>query len=166
MSWHVASMAGIPPTHTATTRKLPLSHRCTHERTPRTGTHAHTHRSNRTDELSGTCARQKPFHLLRVAVARQVVDEELRVGQVRQAEGRVRGRELLVHDARGAGIHAGTAIIGVDGDSEEAELTSAAKEGGVECLVAIVLERLRFHLAGDKRRAELTESAVLLRRVE
>ena len=63
--------------------------------------------------------------------------------EVAQREGRVRGGELLVDDARGDGVHAAPAARLVRGDAEEAQLAAAREERAVEPLLFVVLGALR-----------------------
>mmetsp|Transcript_22029 Transcript_22029/g.73071 ORF Transcript_22029/g.73071 Transcript_22029/m.73071 type:complete len:295 (-) Transcript_22029:55-939(-) len=123
----------------------------------------HAHAADRFARARG---REPGGLLLGGAVAREVVDEELRVGQVREAEGRVRRRELLVHDAGRRRVHARAAVLGVDGHAEQPELAGAAKERVVEPLRPVELERLRLHLVPHERGAQLAERIVLRGRVE
>jgi len=90
--------------------------------------------------------REPPLFLLLGRVDGDVVDVEHGVGEVGEAEGRVRRGELLVHDARRYCVHAASAKVVVGGDAEEAEVAAVPEECAVKLFVAIMLQTLRVHL--------------------
>mmetsp|Transcript_29898 Transcript_29898/g.96477 ORF Transcript_29898/g.96477 Transcript_29898/m.96477 type:complete len:247 (-) Transcript_29898:108-848(-) len=114
-----------------------------------------------THSLAGAGGGQPRLALLGGAVTRQVVREELRVRQVRQAEGRVRRGQLLMNDRRGRRVHPGATVLGRDGDAEQAQLARPAKEGLIEPLLPVVHQRLRFNFLPHKRGAQRAERRVL-----
>jgi hypothetical protein len=77
-------------------------------------------------------------HALRlVAVHVQVVGEQHGVRQVRQREGRVGRRQLLVRDDRGGGVEPCAAHLFAEGDAQQAQLAQLAEERHVEGLGAV-----------------------------
>eukprot|EP00962_Isochrysis_galbana_P051791 scaffold23218_cov112-Isochrysis_galbana.AAC.1 len=133
----------------------PVSERATH-RAMIWFRHPHS-----THSLAGAGGGQPRLALLGGAVTRQVVREELRVRQVRQAEGRVRRGQLLMNDRRGRRVHPGATVLGRDGDAEQAQLARPAKEGLIEPLLPVVHQRLRFNFLPHKRGAQRAERRVL-----
>ena len=103
--------------------------------------------------------------LIVVARPEEVVHEEHRVGEVREAEARVALRQLVVDDGRGQRVHAGAAVVGRDGDAEQAELAAAAEQGDVELALAVVLLGLGLDHVADEVAHHLPEHAVLFGRV-
>ncbi len=91
----------------------------------------------------------------------EVVDEEHRVGEVREGEAGVALRQLVVDDDGGRGVHAGAAVLGRDGDAEEAELAAAAEQGHVEGAVPVVLLGLGLDGLAHEVAHHLAEHAVL-----
>ncbi len=88
------------------------------------------------------------------------------MGEVREGEARVAGRELLVDGGHGGGVHPGAAVGLGDGEPEHAELAEAAEEREVEALVAVEGLGLRVDLGLGEGAHHLAQRAVLVGGVE
>jgi hypothetical protein len=97
---------------------------------------------------------------------REVVGEEHRVGQVRQAEARVRRRHLLVRDDRGDGVHARAAEALLHRDAQKPQRPELSKQRDVEALLAVMRRRLGLDLAQREAPHHLAQRAVLVGGVE
>ena len=86
--------------------------------------------------------------------------------EVREAEARVRRRQLLVRDDGGDRVHAGAAEALGDGDAEQSQIAEAAEERQVERLRAIGGGGLRLDLAFGEVANQLPERGMLRRRIE
>ena len=125
---------------------------------------AHAHPSH---QLTAADAREKPLTLFVVSVDAEVVGKQHRVREVRKAESRVGRGQLLMRDHCRDGVHPRTAVLLGHRDPEQPELgAQASKQRQIEHLLAIVLCRLRRHLALGKRAHHLSQQLMFVRRVE
>ena len=106
-----------------------------------------------------------PGFLVLGPIEGQIVDHELGVGEVGEAESGVGVGKLLIDDRDRGGVHSNPSIRLVNGDPVEAEAPKLPEEVRVEPLKPVVLKCLGLDLLEDEIADHVPEHAVLLGRV-
>ena len=115
------------------------------------------------DPLARGSPREDVLSLHVVAVDVHVLREEHGVGEHSQGEARVGGGERVADlDARRR-VEARTSVLLGDRHAQQPQLSGAAEERVVEALLAVVLRRLRLHLARHELGEGVGEKRVLRR---
>ena len=119
------------------------------------GARARLRHGERADVLAADQLRQIAPLLLLVAVQSQLVDAQVRVRSIAQADGRRGPRDLLHRHRMREIAEAGAAVLGCDGEAEKAEIAQFPPQIARKQVAAV-------DLAGARRKALLREAPGLI----